>query len=87
MMSSRAKSLRSTILTAAMLAALTAGIGTATAQPGSEFQNQGIREDNGLPRFGELQVRRPLRPARIKSCSYRRNQGRAAPRRARRCAH
>ena len=48
--------LRSTLLISAALAALAIGTGTATvamAQPGSAFQNQGIRDDEGLPpRYG-----------------------------------
>ena len=50
--------LRSTVLIASTLVALASGTGLAAAQvvdnpPGSAFQDQGIREDNGLPRFGE----------------------------------
>jgi hypothetical protein len=52
------QSLRSTLLIASTLGALVTGTGMAAAQvvdspPGSAFQDQGIREDNGLPRFGE----------------------------------
>ena len=65
MMSGWTKNLRSATLIASMLAALLAGTAVATAQPGAEFQNQGIREDNGLPRFGELRVRRLPRPAHV----------------------
>jgi hypothetical protein len=51
-------SLRNTLLIASTLAALATGTGMAAAQvadnpPGSAFQDQGIREDNGQPRFGE----------------------------------
>ena len=57
-MTNRMVSLRSKLLIASTLAALLTGTGMAVAQvsdnpPGSEFQDQGIREDNGLPRFGE----------------------------------
>jgi len=48
--------LRSTLLVSAALATLAIGTGTATvatAQPGSAFQDQGIRDDEGLPpRYG-----------------------------------
>jgi len=57
-MSNRMVNLRSKLLIASTFAALLTGTGMAVAQvsdnpPGSEFQDQGIREDNGLPRFGE----------------------------------
>ena len=54
----RMVSLRSKLLIATTFAALLTGTGMAVAQvsdnpPGSQFQDQGVREDNGLPRFGE----------------------------------
>ena len=66
------ENLRSGVLIASTLAALLAGTGMPTAQPGAEFQNQGIREDNGLPRFGELRARRAPRAVRITGYSCRR---------------
>jgi hypothetical protein len=76
------KGLRSAVLVGATLAALLNGSGTTTAQPGAEFQNQGIREDLGLPRFGEPQRRHLLRAAHIIRCSsYRHLHGCRAHRR------
>jgi hypothetical protein len=51
----KAHTLRSTLLIASTLVALASGTGIAAAQvadnpPGSSFQDQGIREDLGLPR-------------------------------------
>jgi hypothetical protein len=50
--------LRSKFLAAAAFAALLAGTGVASAQvadnpPGSQFQDQGMREENGVSRFDE----------------------------------
>jgi hypothetical protein len=50
--------LRSTLFIGSTLVALASGTGFASAQvadnpPGSAFQDQGIREDNGYPPFGE----------------------------------
>ena len=42
------KGLRGAALVGATLAALLGGSATTTAQPGAEFQNQGIREDLGV---------------------------------------
>jgi len=64
------KGLRGAALVGATLAALLGGSATTTAQPGAEFQNQGIREDLGLPRFGEVKRRYLLRTVRINRCSY-----------------
>jgi hypothetical protein len=49
-MSSRpmARTLRSTLYPASILAAVLAGIAGAAAQPGADFQDRGIREDMGL---------------------------------------
>ena len=45
--------LRNMLLIGSVLAAVATGIGTAAAQPGSEFQDQGIREMNNVPALGE----------------------------------
>jgi len=45
--------LRNMLLIGSVLAAVATGIGTAAAQPGSEFQDQGIREMNNVPAQGE----------------------------------
>jgi hypothetical protein len=45
--------LRNMLLIGSVLAAVATGIGTAAAQPGSEFQDQGIREMNNVPAVGE----------------------------------
>src|SRR5258708_770900 len=52
------ENLRSTLLVASTFAALMTGTGMAVAQvaddpPGSQFQDQGIREENGIPPLGE----------------------------------
>ena len=57
-MMNRMVSLRSKLLIATTFAALLTGTGMAVAQvsdnpPGSQFQDQGVREDNGLPTLGE----------------------------------
>jgi hypothetical protein len=45
--------LRNMLLIGSMLTLFATGIGTAAAQPGSEFQDQGIREMNNVPALGE----------------------------------
>ena len=45
--------LRNMLLIGSVLAAVATGIGTAAAQLGSEFQDQGIREMNNVPALGE----------------------------------
>jgi hypothetical protein len=58
------ENMRSKLVMASTLAALLAGTGMATAQvadnpPGSQFQDQGIREENGFSRSDEqYQVQR-----------------------------
>jgi len=52
------------ILIAVTLVLLSAGTGPAPAQPGAEFQNQGIREDMGLPTIRGAYVRRHSRSVR-----------------------
>jgi hypothetical protein len=73
--------LRSAVLVGATLAALLSPTGSTTAQPGAEFQNQGIREDLGLPRFGEVHRRHLLRAAHVIRCSNRLYRGCRAHRR------
>jgi len=68
------KKLRGTIQVASMLTVLSAGIGIATAQPGAEFQDRGIREDLGLSSFGPSHTRRPSGTVHFKSYSYRGKQ-------------
>ena len=57
MISLSMKNARTAILIASTFGALIAGSAVAAAQPGADFQDQGIREDLGLPRFGELRAR------------------------------